>query len=614
VAGPRADAGLAELVNAQFYSRNTISNTGGYPSPFVPPDCDEVEFGAGTGATWVSELPERGEDGELIDPAGREKFLSSHLVPHLARCNFHNVPIKRRRTRDEQKRLSYSVADDSVRWDYLEILFPLTVKYTAELMDAYFTPRLDVVPLPQNRFKLVNPSPYDLSFDVSAVEIAYDGVDPGSGDILRQIVPADCSHDGSGSGPAVLLAGPEPGQPGPAGNFTCDMPQTLDVPADKRGAFLVLVRGQLGSRGDVGTPAEFDSGAKDYVLAFQQVFGWQVSAHSTDLRPVGAPREFDEDVITEVWTIAFDLEGALAGEEPKFVAVNRSARLRQQLALTLGGEIDRVDFSSPSTEPEGTRIAFGGDVNDDSGVVGFVDPSEFYIVDLLEPSVFFQIPLPGLIPITNQEGGPKWDFDPSRDAIFYSANETGSALGEAFIVRYDVDANSSVASTMTDRLVVDSVFGNRIVALHPNLIQGPDLLLADPVTGERTHRFNMDLMTVEECEGSCLLHDSLPQGEASFSPDGNRVAFAHRPEGETNSRLYIADLTNLSGGVAPISQLGSATGVEEVAWSPDGDWIAYFSPGADGILVISAEGGDPVLVSPFGGRSIAWRPPLLLPE
>lgn len=92
---------------------------------------------------------------------------------------------------------------------------------------------------------------------------------------------------------------------------------------------------------------------------------------------------------------------------------------------------------------------------------------------------------------------------------------------------------------------------------------------------------------------------------ASFdwSPDGNRIAFEHRPDPLINSWL-AADISVLdleSGETVSLVTAGGFDGSPR--WSPDGAWILYGSTGPetgsayyenDRLFKIPAEGGDPV--------------------
>jgi hypothetical protein len=87
------------------------------------------------------------------------------LVPHLARCNYHcfyGAPVG----------LGYSVIDESVQRDYLELLFPLVLDYTAKFLQHYLGQRIEVVPTGSNQFTLRNLTDLPFIADSEAIEIA----------------------------------------------------------------------------------------------------------------------------------------------------------------------------------------------------------------------------------------------------------------------------------------------------------------------------------------------------------------------------------------------------------------------------------------------------------
>ena len=141
-----ARAGLAERVHNRFFSAGSISNVGlvgGYERPHLL-DCSAggslgSQLGSGPDAVRVDDLPERQlEEG---GPTGTQhRFLASPLVPHLARCRYHALYA------DGPYTWSYSVTDESVQRDYLELLFPLVIDYGARFLQHYLAPRIEVVP------------------------------------------------------------------------------------------------------------------------------------------------------------------------------------------------------------------------------------------------------------------------------------------------------------------------------------------------------------------------------------------------------------------------------------------------------------------------------------
>jgi serine/threonine protein kinase/Tol biopolymer transport system component len=94
---------------------------------------------------------------------------------------------------------------------------------------------------------------------------------------------------------------------------------------------------------------------------------------------------------------------------------------------------------------------------------------------------------------------------------------------------------------------------------------------------------------------------------SAFSPDGSRIAFSWRPDGQDKERIYVKPL-----GQGDPAQLTSA-GYDDQwpAWSPDGRWIAFcrsLPPQTNyGIYIISANGGAERKVAD-GGPGVFWSP------
>jgi Tol biopolymer transport system component len=93
-----------------------------------------------------------------------------------------------------------------------------------------------------------------------------------------------------------------------------------------------------------------------------------------------------------------------------------------------------------------------------------------------------------------------------------------------------------------------------------------------------------------------------------FSPDGRRVGFA-ADTGRTIS-IYV---TPLDGGT-PILASGGAAVAHSPTWSPDGDWLAYYTTAAVDFRLVKAHVGssDPPLELGLGGAVNApvpeWSP------
>jgi Tol biopolymer transport system component len=103
------------------------------------------------------------------------------------------------------------------------------------------------------------------------------------------------------------------------------------------------------------------------------------------------------------------------------------------------------------------------------------------------------------------------------------------------------------------------------------------------------------------------------EGQASFSPDGNQVAFVWDGEEQDNRDIYI----KLIGGGPPLPLTHHPADDFRPAWSPDGRWIAFLrdlSAGKLAVLLVPALGGTErkltetfTSVSSFGSL-LAWSP------
>lgn len=89
---------------------------------------------------------------------------------------------------------------------------------------------------------------------------------------------------------------------------------------------------------------------------------------------------------------------------------------------------------------------------------------------------------------------------------------------------------------------------------------------------------------------------------ASFSPDGNMLAYASDKSG----RFEIYTRSTTPGG-REIALTSDGQQNLMPAWSPDGNWIAYHSASLNALRVVPASGGTPRTVSDFGLEP-TWSP------
>jgi Tol biopolymer transport system component len=106
------------------------------------------------------------------------------------------------------------------------------------------------------------------------------------------------------------------------------------------------------------------------------------------------------------------------------------------------------------------------------------------------------------------------------------------------------------------------------------------------------------------------------EGQPSFSPDGNQVAFVWDGEKQGNLDIYV----KLIGGGPPLPLTRDPALDFSPAWSPDGRWIAFLrelSRGKAAVLLVPALGGPerklaenstPIRYGNGSGSYLAWSP------
>ena len=69
-----------------------------------------------------------------------------------------------------------------------------------------------------------------------------------------------------------------------------------------------------------------------------------------------------------------------------------------------------------------------------------------------------------------------------------------------------------------------------------------------------------------------LTHTHSPESGVAFSPDGSRIAFSARRDGDTEEQIYVLDL---AGGGEALRVSSAALGARSPRFSPDGQSIAF---------------------------------------
>lgn len=635
---PLDQMGLAEIVNRRFFSEGTVSDTLpaqrllSYPHPSVP-SCEAPGSSEGAAGEVVTtrQLPRR----TLLDGSANTTypseplFLSSRLVPHLARCRFHAYVM------DGQTigRTFYWIAttiDESVQRDYLELLFPLGIDFTEGFLRHYFAPRLEVRPFRSNQFELANVAVHEFEASASELRFIYTNVEGGISSLAF-----DCGLTDS----TFVL---QPGE-----SLHCTMPATISpgqLPPRDRYAFTLLVRGRLGNRGAVITESDLDTDV-DFVTAVHRVLGARIAMEvgkeqlrdsTSQVIPLGR----DDRILRDVYLFAFGLPETGHGiEGPQSWLANLTAEYRPELPPSIEG---LVDFSAPSAEPGGSRIAFSSDLRIESGIVGNPNQgdddvirtvSDIHVMDVFDPTTIETIAdvAGGNVPACDFDCPPSWDQAVGSETIVFSTGTPGPVFfsPEAF-VRVDVGSTPAEIQFPRRNLSITSVRGDRMVgwvALDNNGSTADAIYVANSTTGVATHL--IDLTTTFEVV-ACQDHvdpsvcDVIPVpgswegADPQLSPDGTKVAFSAFQALPTNAsnRHYGALLVaDLAAGGAVTQLTGAGFQVEYPVWSPDGEWIAYVQEDDGHVYVIPSTGGEPIRVSrdPVGGSNLTWMHSLALP-
>lgn len=608
--------GLAEVVNRNFFSLGSISNDAagdGYASPTADTSCSAGK-----------RLPIRPEDPQAN--GSTSVFLTSSLVPHLAHCRFHATAIdfallNGANPHEELGAFWLKIDDESVRRDYLEILFALTIDYTEKFLRSYLSPRIQVVQTGPGKFSLRNLSSLPFTANSDAVEIAYTAADPAAPEGRRVLVAASC-----GANSLVLPPKPAVGA-APLGAFDCTLPTSLPEPASRMD-FWVIIRGQLGERGEAGTPSEFDAEIepRDFVVAFDHV---QPEILFQSAGPL-SPGETDEATQSDLIAVPADLTRSVASAKESPTLRNLGLELRPALAQRFNltsAQLDRLDFISPSAEPGGARIALALDLAQAQGSVT-ESPNDIWILDLTKsPEDQAALTMVPKTPPRLGTPGPRWvawNRDGVNDNLVFGAFDPGPAA--SYLVRHELTTGES---SPRETLHVPGSLHGAVLAGIPidgiGAFDVSDIHLVDVGTGIGTHRFNLGTLGVEPCgETGCSIGGggvSTQDEEPEFSPDGTQVAFISAPVQEalyTGGKLYVADLIRsgdaISGG--SLRRIGTMERAMSPIWSPDGAWIVYSDNVVHDLFAVPAAGGDAIRLTYTGtltAGNLTWLSPLTLP-
>jgi hypothetical protein len=639
--------GLAELVHNRFFSESSLadSDEGGYALPRVV-SCQAL--GDADGETTVVELPERdllsGE--EISPPAGTAlpRFLSTPVVPRLARCGFHSL-ARLGATVLRRESTGLTVLDESVQRDYIERLFPMLIDYVVKFMEFYFRPRIDVVPTGNDQFRLVNHSGLTITADVSEIRAVYDDV---AGGRSEAIVPC-----GVASGSFTLADGEF---------LNCDLAGSVRVGAAlaprSRGDFTLVIRGQVGQRGSVVTPSDpWES--SDYVTMHKRVLGWRILYANNSFptpNPGAEVPDTDEARRVDIWQVSFDLGAALAGT-PVSYDRNLTEPLRRLLPEAVR---DRIDFHRPRVDGSGTTIVAATDLALELGETSLSPDAdrpdavlplltEHHLIDLGGPIPLRRLAPPvGVLPAASYGGGAVWNEGPGSLDVLFSATQGATS--------YDplsgfVEATSTTPGTLISwdpsgtwlPLPSGGIF---VSAAQGDTLVGHDggkpnrTFLASAASRKIQRIVDFDASRVVACNATdpsdpCSQSQHYHTLDARLSPDGARAAFVAYDTVDEHPELLInvrhrGDIWVAPTADGPLQPLVVNDGNAEFpAYSRDGEWIAFADHADRQIYVVPSSGGTPLVVtlaapldpsqSPAENPNVSrtqleWMPTLELPE
>ena len=231
-----------------------------------------------------------------------------------------------------------------------------------------------------------------------------------------------------------------------------------------------------------------------------------------------------------------------------------------------------TEDSSPSWSPDGTKIAFNSDKDEQN--------SDIYImnVDGSNPTRLTDNPA--------DDGDPSWS--PDGDRVVFHSNRDGN--WEV----YTMNADGSDQARLTNEPAND---------LGPSWSpDGTRILFGS----NRDGNWEIYTMNVDGSNQTRLTENTTDVGAPSWSPDGTKIAFTSDRDG--NPEVYVMN----EDGSDQIRLTFNSDRDQRPSWSPDGQKIAFAS-NRDGnweIYTMNADGSDQTRLTnePARDRWACWSP------